>query len=93
MQKAKSEKPDLAILDVMMTSWDDGFEMSRQLKKDAELSSMPILMLTGVKRKVGIDFKSSAGDATWCPVDAFIDKPVEPGVLLAEIEKLLPKQA
>jgi len=46
-------------------------------------------MLTGIKDQTGIDFKSTAGDPTWCPVDAFLEKPVEPGVLLAEIAKLI----
>ena len=91
MEKIKSEKPALAILDVMMTSWEDGFELARELKKDPEFKDMPILMLTGVKKKTGIDFETSAGDATWCPVDGFLNKPVEPDVLLAEVGKLLPK--
>ena len=89
MEKIKSEKPDLAILDVMMTTWQDGFEMSRELKKDPNLKDMPILMLTGVKEQTGIDFKSTAGDSTWCPVDGYLDKPVEPDILLAEVERLL----
>jgi len=89
MEKIRAEKPDLAILDVMMSTWEDGFEMSRELKKDPQFKDMPILMLTGIKDQTGIDFKSTAGDPTWCPVDAFLEKPVEPGVLLAEIAKLI----
>jgi CheY-like chemotaxis protein len=89
MAKVKTEKPDLLILDVMMSTWQDGFEMARELKGDAEFADMPILMLTGVKDKTGINFKSSAGDPTWCPVEGFLDKPVEPEVLIAEVEKLL----
>jgi CheY-like chemotaxis protein len=92
MEKIRTEKPDLAILDVMMSSWQDGFDMSRELKKDPEFKNMPILMMTGVKDKTGIDFKSSAGDPTWLPVDGFLDKPVEPDTLLAEVEKLLQKK-
>ena len=93
MEKIKSEKPVLIILDVMMSSWDDGFEMARELKKDEEFKNTPILMLTGVKDQTGIDFKSSAGDPTWCPVEAFLEKPVEPETLLAEVAKLLPKES
>ena len=89
MEKIRAEKPDLAILDVMMSTWEDGFEMSRELKKDPQFKDMPILMLTGIKDATGIDFKSTAGDPTWCPVDAFLEKPVEPGILLGEIAKLL----
>ena len=91
MEKVRTDKPDLVILDVMMSSWSDGFEMSRELKKDPQSKDIPILMMTGVKDKTGIDFKSTAGDPTWCPVDAFLDKPVEPDALLAEVKKLLQK--
>ena len=91
MEKIKAEKPDLAILDVMMSTWSDGFEMARELKNDPQSKDMPILMLTGVKDKTGMDFKGAAGDPTWCPVDGYLNKPVEPEVLLAEVEKLLPK--
>ena len=89
MEKIKSEKPDLAILDVMMSTWQDGFKMAREIKNDPDSKNIPILMLTGVKDKTGINFKSTAGDPNWCPVDGFLDKPVEPQVLLAEVEKLL----
>jgi DNA-binding response OmpR family regulator len=92
MEKIKAERPDLIILDVMMSTWQDGFEMARELKKDSQfIKNIPILMLTGVKGKTGINFKSTAGDPTWCPVDGFLDKPVEPDILLAEVRKLLQK--
>ena len=89
MEKVKAEKPDLMILDVMMESWQDGFEMARELKQDPELKDIRILMLTGIKDKTGIDFKSTAGDPDWCPVDVYLEKPVEPDILLAEVAKLL----
>ncbi|MBW8002383.1 MAG: response regulator [Planctomycetes bacterium] len=92
MSKIKSENPDLIILDVMMSTWQDGFEMARELKKDAAYKDIPILMLTGVKDKTGINFKSTAGDPTWLPVDGFLDKPVDMELLLAEVDKLLPKK-
>lgn len=89
MEKIRSEKPNLAILDVMITTWQDGFEMAREWKQDPELKKVPILMLTGVKNKTGIDFKSTAGDPVWLPVEVFLDKPVEPKLLLAKVEELL----
>ena len=93
MEKIRIEKPDLAILDVMMNAWQDGFEMSRQLKKDPQFKNMPVLMLTAVENRTGIGFKSTAGDPTWLPVDMFLDKPVEPEVLLSEVKKLLSNKA
>jgi len=93
MEKIRTEKPDLAILDVMMNAWQDGFEMSRQLKKDPQFKNMPVLMLTAVENRTGIGFKSTAGDPTWLPVDVFLDKPVEPEILLSEVKKLLSNKA
>jgi DNA-binding response OmpR family regulator len=89
MDKINTDKPDLLILDVMMSTSQDGFEMARELKKDPQFKKMPILMLTAIKGRTGIDFRSSAGDPNWLPVDSFLDKPVEPQVLLAEIKRLL----
>ncbi len=90
MEKIKTDNPDLIILDVMMDTWQDGFEMARELKKDSELKEIPILMLTAVQGKTGIEFKSTAGDPNWLPVDGFLDKPVDPKTLLDEVKKLLP---
>lgn len=93
MQKIKDDKPDLIILDVMMATWQDGFEMARELRADAQFKDMPILMLSAIKDRTGVSFKSSAGDPNWLPVDRFLDKPVEPDVLLAEVDKLLSERA
>ena len=89
MEKISIDKPDLIILDVMMSSWSDGFEMAREIKLDPKQKNIPILMLTGVESKTGIEFKSSAGDPDWLPVESFLDKSAEPGVLIEEIKKLL----
>jgi CheY-like chemotaxis protein len=89
MKKIAAEKPALIVLDVMMATWQDGFEMSRELKNDPELKHIPILMLTSITEKTGVEFESSAGNRTWLPVDGFLTKPVNQKTLLSEIEKLL----
>ena len=92
MDKIKAEKPDLLILDIMMSSWLDGLDMSKMLKDDVQFRDIPIVMLTGVKERTIFDFRPKAGGPDWCSVDAYLDKPVEPDVLLAEIERLLAKK-
>ena len=89
MEKIKTDKPNLIILNVMMSTWQEGFEMSRELKKDPQFKDIPILILTAVKDRTGIDFKSTAGDPVWLPVDGFLDKPVEPEQLLTKVRELL----
>jgi CheY-like chemotaxis protein len=88
-ERLKEAKPDLIILDVMMRTSQEGFEFSREVKQDEQFKDIPILMLTGVKEKKGIDFKSAAGDKSWLPVDGFLDKPVKPNVLIEKVQDLL----
>ena len=89
MERLTAHRPDLIILDVMMRTSQEGFELSRKLKSDAEYKEIPILMLTAVKDKTGLDFKSAAGEESWLPVEAFLDKPVKPDVLLEKVASLI----
>ena len=91
MQRLKETKPDVIILDVMMRTSQEGFELSRELKHNADYKSIPILMLTAVKEKTGLDFGPTAGDESWLPVEGYLDKPVKPDVLLQKVEDLLHK--
>jgi CheY-like chemotaxis protein len=89
MKRLKEARPDLIVLDVMMRTSQEGFELSRELKHNKAYKDIPILMLTGVKQKTGLDFKPTAGDESWLPVEEYLDKPVKPDVLLAKVQDLL----
>jgi CheY-like chemotaxis protein len=89
MDRLKEARPDLVILDVMMRTSQEGFEFARELKHNRQYRDIPILMLTAVKQKTGLDFRPAAGDESWLPVEAFLDKPVKPQVLLETVERLL----
>ncbi|MBN2205586.1 MAG: response regulator [Thermoleophilia bacterium] len=84
---------DLVILDVMMPEdTGAGFKMARALKDDERTRDLPRIMLTAVN-EAGIyvgKFSEKDKDDAWLPVQAFIDKPVDPEMLLAKVEKLLP---
>ena len=88
-ERARAEKPDLAILDVMMNTDQEGYEMAREMRKDPEMKAIPIIMLTSVDSITGLNLKEMAKDPKWLPVDAYLEKPVQPQKLLAEIRKLL----
>jgi CheY-like chemotaxis protein len=91
MEHIKATRPDLIILDVMMHTSREGFVLSRELKHNPDYKGIPILMVTAVKEKTGIDFKPAAGDETWLPVEEYLDKPVKPDVLLEKVGSLLQK--
>ena len=89
LAKARAEKPDLIILDIMMETSDKGFDVARELKKDKNYKDIPILMLTAIKDRTGLDFRKEAGDETWLPVDDYMEKPLAPEKLIAKVESLL----
>ena len=88
--KAKQEKPDIILLDVMMTTKSEGFDVARELSKDANLKGTPVIMLTGVRKEMNLPFGFEP-DADWLPVKAFLEKPVKPEVLLKTIEENIKK--
>ena len=49
MKKIREEKPDLAILDVMMTTHYEGFELAKEITDDPELQRIPVLMQTSIE--------------------------------------------
>ena len=91
---AKKEKPHLIILDIMFDgiTGPDGFEISRRISADKELSSIPVIVLSGVKKIISSDFEVEP-DREWMPVAAFIDKPVLPDQLLKTINDLISKRS
>lgn len=48
LQLARDHKPDLVVLDVMLPSGMNGFDVLRELKRDEILKRIPVLMLTNL---------------------------------------------
>ncbi len=89
IEKVKTERPDLVVLDVMMPE-KDGYTVCKELKSDPKWSHIPILLLTAVASHVPTTrFTQQMGMET--DADDYIDKPVEPEVLVKRIEALLAK--
>jgi two-component system alkaline phosphatase synthesis response regulator PhoP len=89
LRKARAEKPDLILLDIIMPV-EDGFTAAEQLKKDETLSTIPVLMLTSYGSKgAGTGIPRSRG--MQLEAEDYIAKPVTPQDLLAAVEKYLKK--
>lgn len=84
----KKEKPDLLILDVMMGTLDEGFHIAYQIRNDEEIKDIPILMITAVGAQTGFEFDMQR-DEDFLPVNEFIEKPVNPKVLLDTVKRNL----
>jgi DNA-binding response OmpR family regulator len=86
MATAREQKPDIILLDVMMTTKSEGLDVARELSKDAKLKSVPIILITGVRKEMSLPFGFEP-DETWLPVKGVLEKPVKPDVLLKAIEE------
>jgi DNA-binding response OmpR family regulator len=86
MAKAREQRPDIILLDVMMTTKSEGLDVARELSKDAKLKSVPIILITGVRKEMSLPFGFEP-DETWLPVKGVLEKPVKPDVLLKTIEE------
>jgi len=94
LRKVKEIRPDLIILDVMMDYTTEGFQVSLQLRSPdpeseyAPYSEIPILMLTALHSTTSLRF---GPDEDYLPVDDFVEKPLEPSVLVEKVKMLLGK--
>ena len=87
LEKAKTGKPDLIILDVMMPGM-DGWDACEILISSVETKDIPVLMLTAVASNVKeTGYTHQSGRQT--NADDYLPKPVEYADLLARVERLL----
>lgn len=83
MREIATRRPDLVVLDAMMPVL-DGFEVLRRLKSNADTASLPIIMLTALKREQDIVGALELGAAD------YLVKPFIPDELVARIRRFLP---
>ncbi len=87
-EKLKQERPDIAIIDLMMEESDSGFTLCHKIKAMDE--SIPVIMITAVTSETGIVIDSSSTESqSWVKADAILAKPVRFEQLEREIKRLL----
>ena len=82
LEKAKTEQPDLIILDLMLPRM-HGYKVCGLLKKDTRYAKTPIILFTAKAQEEDVKLGQEVG------ADAYIIKPFEPETLLAKIKELL----
>lgn len=100
---ARQEKPILILLDLIMPE-KGGIMMFRELKADPEMRKIPVIVVSGIAKVTGVDFKDfvikqpdkdgseyvgTTGDSKYTKPDAFMDKPIKPDELVAKIKEIL----
>lgn len=82
----QQERPDLVILDVMMSCVLDGLDVTRKMQADAELRVIPVIMVSSIASSPYADMFPTDEHLS---VDAWISKPVQPDDLLKTVLQCL----
>ena len=82
LDKAKKEKVDLMILDLMLPKM-DGYKVCALLKKDSRYSKMPIMLFSARAQESDLKMGEEAG------ANAYVIKPFDSKALLVKIKELL----
>jgi two-component system alkaline phosphatase synthesis response regulator PhoP len=85
IRMARSEAPDLVILDVMLPGL-DGFEICHRLRSDAATARLPILMFSAKAQEIDKTTGLKVG------ADEYLTKPAAPADIVARVQKLLAKK-
>jgi CheY-like chemotaxis protein len=90
-QKIEEKIPDLILLDVMMATETEGFDLAFKLKNKPAYQNIPIVMITSFPQKMAEEgperFQHILGEH-W-PVSQFLEKPIDPDALLVTVEEVL----
>jgi CheY-like chemotaxis protein len=86
LTKMRQDRPDLVLLDVMMSHVLDGLHVSKEMQADTELREIPIIMVSSITASPhGGMFPTDE----YLPIDGWISKPVQPDDLLKKVERCL----
>jgi len=83
------ERPNLVILDVIMSSVLDGLSMSRFMREEPEYKDIPIIMVTSI---ANTDYQVLFPSDEDIEIDAFLTKPIKPADLTGKVRELLSKK-
>jgi len=95
LEKIKAERPDLIILDVMMETHTEGFQLALKLHSPdpaseyKQFKNIPILMLTAIHSTTPLHYEP---DIDYLPVELFVDKPIDPDDLIGKVAWILERQ-
>ena len=86
LEVMRKEKPDLVLLDIMMSYILDGLDVRRQMAEEKDLKDIPVIMITSL---TGERVRSELPSDEYIPASEWIHKPIDPDKLLAQVKKAL----
>lgn len=93
LRMLEEARPDLIVLDVMMPQGIEGFQWVSKVRHhpDVSLRAVPIIVASSIHETTDVRFRQGESDESgdYLPVQAFLEKPIDPDRLAAKIEAIL----
>ncbi|MDY7039542.1 MAG: response regulator [Chloroflexota bacterium] len=90
LQAMRQDKPDLVLLDVIMSTILEGLNVSHEMQADHHLGDIPVIMFSNI---ISSPHASLFPTNEHIPIDAWLTKPLDPDDLLEQVQRLLSKRA
>jgi two-component system alkaline phosphatase synthesis response regulator PhoP len=91
LDKAKSELPQIILVDLMMNTINEGYDLVRNIRSDKRFDEVPLVMISSAHQVEAFKDANFVPDEVWFPIDMFLDKPIDKETLLKHVSKMLSK--
>lgn len=83
----EGRRPSAVLVDLMMPE-EGGLHVLVAIRKNPAMKDLPVIIVSGIQDKLNADYHAFLGRFKHYHPDAFLDKPVVPELLLAELDRL-----
>ena len=92
LEKAEAELPQIMLIDLMMNTINEGYDLVRNIRSDETFDEVPLIMISSAHQHEVFKNANFVPDEVWFPIDIFLDKPVDKETLLKNVSELLEKK-
>lgn len=91
-QLIREEQPDLILIDLVMPGR-TGIQLFTKLRKDPDTKNIPLVMVTGIKEQMQVDWGEIVDRYSARKPDGFVEKPIEPVRLMSVVNAVMSGEA
>lgn len=84
----QDHQPDIILIDLMMPGR-SGVQLFSRLRRNETTRSIPLVMVSGIKDQMGVDWPKLVDDLKARKPDGFVEKPIDPGSLIRVVNGVL----
>ena len=93
LEMAKTKLPQIILVDLMMNTMNEGYDLVRSIRNDKTFDDVPVIMISSAHQHEVFRNANFVPDEIWFPIDIFLDKPIDKETLLRNISELLAKKS